>query len=48
MPPGFPTHQCCRIDAQLLGHLPLRKTWHSASGDKALREGIGRRQMIIS
>ena len=48
MPPGFPVFDCRRINPQLLGHLPLRQAERPARGGKALREGVGRGQGIVT
>ena len=48
VPPSFPAHQCRRIDAQLLGHLPLRKTKHFSHTDKPVRKCLSLRNRVVS
>ena len=48
MQPGLPVLDGRRINPQLLGHLPLRQAEPSSRGDKALREGVGGGQGIVT
>jgi hypothetical protein len=44
---GFPALYFTRIDAQALGHLPLRQAEPSTRGGKALRDGDGGRLWVV-
>ena len=48
MPPCLPAHQRGRIDAQLLGHLPLRQTERPAGACQEFWESGGGRQGIVA